>query len=799
MSNAMAILLQTLSARLGVVSGRDLAQTCREAYPRPISHILWVFCEVAIAACDLAEVLGAAIGLNLLFQIPLLMGVLFTAADTLFLLWFQQYRIRTLESTVLRLILIVSFCLGVEILLAKPVASEVVRGLIPRLDKSSLFITIAILGATVMPHNLYLHSALVQTRRIGKSAEAKRKACWYNLADTMVALNAAMFVNIAILVLAGAVFFKNHRPVTEIQSATRLLEPLLGTKAASVIFAAALLCAGQASTLTGTMAGQIVMEGFLNFRMRAWLRRFVTRLLAIIPAAITVYFSGDQGAYQLLLVSQVVLSMQLPFAMIPLIHFTGDRRRMGEFANKTWLQSLAWLAAAAIVVLNLNLAGSRIRDWLASEGPHSTLIRAFGVPLVGGLVVLLLYIFLYPFFRRFVPDPLVPEAAVADGESGIPDDPIFLERLGSEGAQHLSEARFDAFMNHLHGLAFIKDPTGRYVYFNSASSTLLGLSQDQIIFRRDEDIWPRELAKKLQMSDQTIFRDRKTTEGIELIPQNGVIHSWVIYRFPIVERETGAVFLGAVGFDITDRKQIEEQLLKTRKNEMMGRLAGGMAHHFNNLLTVIIGYSQIVAADLPPLDEGRVNLEQVLDAADRASVLTNQLLAFSRRQMLLFRELNLNELLTSMHAVLKSIAGDRIVLEIEPGADPAAVKADVRHVEQIIVSLALNARDAMRESGGTMTVTTSNFESDGNLYVRLSVRDTGTGMDEYTKSRLFEAFFTTKAMDEGNGLALCSAYGTARQHGGWITVDTELGKGSTFHLDLPTATQFERQTVSKFL
>src|SRR5450432_3659163 len=204
MSNAMAILLQTLSARLGIVGGRDLAQACREAYPRQVNLVLWGLCEIAIAACDLAEVLGAAIGLNLLFQIPLLMGVLFTAADTLFLLWFQQYRIRTLESTVLRLILIVSFCLGVEILLAKPVASEVVRGLIPRLDKSSLFITIAILGATVMPHNLYLHSALVQTRRIGKSAEAKRKACWYNLADTMVALNAAMFVNIAILVLAGA-------------------------------------------------------------------------------------------------------------------------------------------------------------------------------------------------------------------------------------------------------------------------------------------------------------------------------------------------------------------------------------------------------------------------------------------------------------------------------------------------------------------------------------------------------------------------------------------------------------------
>src|SRR5216684_1033430 len=372
MSNAMAILLQTLSARLGIIRGLDLAQACRVTYPKPISMLLWVLCEIAIGACDLAEVLGAAIGLNLLFGLPLLAGVLLTAADTLLLLWFQRFGIRAMEAFVLALIAIIGGCFFIEILLSKPVFSEVVTGLIPRLSgMEGLYAAIAILGATVMPHNLYLHSALVQTRQIGVSDESKRRACKYNLIDSAVALNAAMLVNAAILIVSAAVFFKRAVVVTEIQQAHLLLAPLLGTGVASAVFALALICSGQSSTLTGTLAGQIVMEGFLNFRMRPWLRRLLTRMMAITPAAITVYLSGAQGTFKLIILSQVILSMQLPFAVIPLIHFTSDRGRMGAFANKLWVRLLAWTTAAVIVALNLGLVVSAFGDWLAAAGSHA--------------------------------------------------------------------------------------------------------------------------------------------------------------------------------------------------------------------------------------------------------------------------------------------------------------------------------------------------------------------------------------------------------------------------------------------
>ncbi|MEK7755211.1 MAG: Nramp family divalent metal transporter, partial [Acidobacteriota bacterium] len=338
MSNAMAILLQTLSARLGIVSRRDLAQACRETYPRAVSWSLWLLCETAIAACDLAEILGAAIGFNLLFKIPLLVGVAITACDTLLILWFSRFGIRIIESLVLALITIIGGCFALEIWMVRPDAGEVLSGLIPRLTDKSLYIAIGIIGATVMPHNLYLHSALVQTRRIGVSDHDKRMACRFNLVDSVVALNGALFVNAAILILAATLFFKRGIAVTEIQQAHLLLAPLVGTALAGVLFAVALLAAGQSSTITGTMAGQIVMEGFLNVRMRPWLRRFVTRMVAVIPAAATIYLAGEQGTYRLLILSQVILSMQLPFAVIPLIHFTSDRRRMGAFANPAWLR-----------------------------------------------------------------------------------------------------------------------------------------------------------------------------------------------------------------------------------------------------------------------------------------------------------------------------------------------------------------------------------------------------------------------------------------------------------------------------
>jgi manganese transport protein len=578
MSNLMAIFLQALSARLGVVSGRDLAQACREAYPRAVSNALWVLCEVAIAACDLAEVLGAAIGLNLLLHIPLLIGILVTAGDTLVLLWLQQFRIRSLELIVVRLIVIIGACLGMEVFLARPETTGVLAGLVPALDRDSLFITIAILGATVMPHNLYLHSALVQSRRIGDSVESKRKACRYNLIDTLVALNAAMVVNIAILVLAASVFFTRGIEVLEFQNATQLLEPLLGTKAASIIFAVALICAGQASTVTGTMAGQIVMEGFLHLRMRAWLRRLFTRSIAIIPAAITVYFAGDKGAYELLLLSQAVLSVQLPFALIPLIRFTGDRSWMGSFASKRWVQTLAWLVAAVNLVLNLWLARLKLVEWLAFEGVYGKAIGVLVVSFLVGLVLLLLYVSFAPLVSR------------VENDGGRKQAPILFMDQVTAGEESIEQ--LDALMSQMHGIAFIKDSLGKYVYSGAASSAVLGLDPENVLSKSDEELWPAELAGASRKHDELVLQKLERYEGIEMIPRNGEMHSWFVLKFPIVERSSQAVFLGGVGIDITDRTRSEEQLrgLATRLQTVREKeraMASQEVHDLGQLLTAL--------------------------------------------------------------------------------------------------------------------------------------------------------------------------------------------------------------------
>jgi manganese transport protein len=396
LSNLMAILLQTLSARLGIVTQRDLAQACREAYPRVVSGSLWVLCEIAIAACDLAEVLGAAIGLNLLFHIPLLAGVLLTAVDTLLVLWFTRLGIRVIESIILSLIVVITGCFVVELIFAHPSAVEVFNGLIPRISDKSLYVAIGILGATVMPHNLYLHSSLVQTRQIGKDSAAKRRACRFNLIDSCVALNGAMIVNAAILILAASAFFKRGIIVTEIQQAHTLLAPLMGTAAASVLFAVALLCSGQSSTLTGTLAGQIVMEGFLNLRIRPWLRRLITRTMAIIPAALTIYFLGDQGSFDLLILSQVILSLQLPFAVLPLVRFTSDRARMGEFVSPMWVRILAWATAILIIGLNVRLVSVEIAKWLSTASAFRLWMFAGLLPVLAAIGLLLLWIAFEP-------------------------------------------------------------------------------------------------------------------------------------------------------------------------------------------------------------------------------------------------------------------------------------------------------------------------------------------------------------------------------------------------------------------
>lgn len=426
MSNIMALLLQTLSSRLGIVTRRDLAQACRDEYPRAVSYTLWILCEFAIIACDLAEVLGAAIGLNLLFHLPLLAGVLMTAADTLLVLWFTRVGIRVIEAFVLVLIATIAGCFAFEIFLARPHAPEIINGLLPRLNLQSLYVAVAILGATVMPHNLYLHSALVQTRQIGRTDEDKRVACRFNFFDLTIALNGALFVNAAILVLAAAVFFKRHIIVTEIQQAYQLLSPLLGTTAASVLFALALLSSGQSSTLTGTMAGQIVMEGFLRFRMQPWLRRSVTRFLAITPAALTIYFAGAAGSYKLIILSQIIISFQLPFAVIPLVHFTSDRKRMGEFANGSLLQIASWLCAAIVLVLNIWLVRYLISDLISASGRYRPLVLTTLTLAALGCLVLLIMITCWPWFRR-APVASKPIAVSLPEESA----PVFPSRTYS--------------------------------------------------------------------------------------------------------------------------------------------------------------------------------------------------------------------------------------------------------------------------------------------------------------------------------------------------------------------------------
>jgi len=357
-SNLMAILLQGLSSKLGIVTGRDLAQACRDHYSRPVSIFLWIICELAIAACDLAEVIGSAIALNLLFHIPLPWGIAITALDVLLILYLQNKGFRLVEALVIALIGTIAACFLFEILIAKPSLSGIAVGFIPSgsilADQHKLYIAIGILGATVMPHNLYLHSSIVQTRRYEETPEGKRMAVKYAFIDSTIALSFALFINAAILIVAAATFHTTgHSGVAEIQDAYRLLTPLLGVAGASAVFAFALLASGQNSTLTGTLAGQIVMEGFLNIRIRPWLRRLITRLIAIVPAAITAIWFGASGTAQLLILSQVILSLQLSFAVFPLVNFTSDKVKMGEFVNPGWVKVLAYTVAVVIASLNV--------------------------------------------------------------------------------------------------------------------------------------------------------------------------------------------------------------------------------------------------------------------------------------------------------------------------------------------------------------------------------------------------------------------------------------------------------------
>jgi len=400
LSNFMALLLQSLAARLGIVRGRDLAQCSREIYPQPVTVVLYILAEIAIAACDLAEVLGMAIGLNLLFGLPLIYGVLITLLDTILLLYLQKLGMRRLEAFIVALIAIIGSCFLIEMFLAKPDMHQVVRGFVPYLpNHAALYIAIGIIGATVMPHNLYLHSALVQTRKINRNDKDIKKALKFNAADSTIALNVAFLVNAAILILAAAVFFvSGHQQVASLQDAHKLLSPLLGSKWAPMLFAIALIAAGQSSTVTGTLAGQIVMEGYLRIRINPVVRRLLTRLLAIVPTLIVILVAGDSMVDQLLIFSQVLLSMQLAFAVIPLIHFVSDKKKMGNFTIKPATKVAAWCVAALIITLNLKLFMESVQDWL--KGTNNIWVQALIVIAVIFVAVILVITIVYPLILR---------------------------------------------------------------------------------------------------------------------------------------------------------------------------------------------------------------------------------------------------------------------------------------------------------------------------------------------------------------------------------------------------------------
>jgi manganese transport protein len=391
MSNLMAVLLQTLSARLGIVTGYDLAQGCRREYPRALTVLLWLFAEVAIAATDLAEVIGTIIGLNLLFRLPLIWGCMVVAFDTFLLLAIQRLGIRKMEAFIVMMVGTIGACLFIEVFIARPEWSSIVRGIIPHLEPGALYVAIGIIGATVMPHNLYLHSSLVQSRVVSNTFTGKREACTFNFIDSAVALNIAFFINAAIMIMAAADFYSRGIVVTEIQQAHALLSRILGENIAPVAFAVALLAAGQSSTLTGTISGQIVMEGFLNLRMQPWLRRLLTRGMALIPAVGVIIMSGDEGIYKLLILSQVILSLQLPFAVVPLVHFTSDRSKMGDFTNPAWVKLIAWVVASIIIALNLKLVFDNMLVWQTSVSFALWFILLAGTLFLIGLLMYIIF------------------------------------------------------------------------------------------------------------------------------------------------------------------------------------------------------------------------------------------------------------------------------------------------------------------------------------------------------------------------------------------------------------------------
>lgn len=509
MSNLMALLLQNLSSRLGIVRGRDLAQVNREVYPRSVNFILYLLAETAIAACDLAEVLGMAIGIHLLTGIPILWGVCITVLDTFLLFYLQKLGMRKMEAFIITLVAIIGLAFLAEMFFAKPALGEVLTGFIPSIPGGeALYIAIGIIGATVMPHNLYLHSALVQTRKIGRDEASIRRALRFNMFDTTIALNLAFFVNAAILVLAAAVFYKAGRTdIAEIKDAHKLLAPMLGTAVAPVLFAIALIAAGQSSTVTGTLAGQIVMEGYLLLRINPLLRRLLTRLLAIVPAVVTIVIWGDNKIDALLIFSQVILSLQLGFAIIPLIHFVSEKEKMGVFAIKPLTQVLSWLVAAVLVYLNLKMVFGEGISFLHNE--HTLLSKILVVAGLVALVALLVAVISIPLLLKKIKRDAVG-ITVHHGVKTLShfDPPSF--------KQVAVALDFSGHDEKLVAFALGQgQPDSRYILLHvveSASASLLGNAVADLESKKDEEqlqAYARQLqARGLHVVAQLGYRNR---------------------------------------------------------------------------------------------------------------------------------------------------------------------------------------------------------------------------------------------------------------------------------------------------
>jgi manganese transport protein len=520
LSNLIAILLQNLSARLGIVRGRDLAQANREVYPKYINISLYVLAEIAIAACDLAEVLGMAIGIQLLTGLPLVYGVVLTVLDTFLLLFLQNLGMRKMEAFIIGLIAIVGLSFLVQILMAKPSLAEVASGFFPtRLNKDGLYIAIGIIGATVMPHNLYLHSALVQTRKIQRDDLHIRRALKLNFLDSAIALNLAFFVNMAILVLAATVFFKTGRTnIASIKDAYELLAPLLGNAVAPKLFAIALIAAGQSSTITGTLAGQIVMEGYLQLRINPWLRRLLTRLLAIIPAIIVILVAGEERVDSLIILSQVILSVQLGFAIIPLIHFVSDKKKMGKFHISFLIKILAWLVTALLIYLNIKLVYEQSADFIFSQGNFAVKsLMALGAT---GALFLLTYVLIQPWIAGKSPHP----------ELQIHPEPDQLNEMEAPVFRHIAIAL--DFSEHAEKLLAFAIGQGKldadYLLIHvveSASARILGKESDDFETRKDQerlDLYKNQLQQKGYRLKTRLGYQNRSKEIVRIVKEENI-------------------------------------------------------------------------------------------------------------------------------------------------------------------------------------------------------------------------------------------------------------------------------------